>query len=70
MADNAAAAMADEEPKEPYQPLLTAEEREELRREWLARLALVDPPVAAVSERWPEAETPGRAIVREEEPPA
>src|SRR4051794_41979853 len=28
-----------EEPEAPYRPLLTAEEREELRREWLARLA-------------------------------
>jgi hypothetical protein len=35
-----------EEPEAPYRPLLTAEEREELRREWLARLAPVDAAVA------------------------
>jgi hypothetical protein len=35
-----------EEPEAPYRPLLTAEEREELRREWLARLAPVDATVA------------------------
>jgi hypothetical protein len=35
-----------EKPEAPYRPLLTAEEREELRREWLARLPPVDAAVA------------------------
>jgi|tagenome__1003787_1003787.scaffolds.fasta_scaffold17992484_2 hypothetical protein len=35
-----------EEPEAPYRPLLSAEEREELRREWLARLVPVDAAVA------------------------
>ena len=35
-----------EEPEAPYRPLLTAEEREELRREWLARPAPIGAAVA------------------------
>ena len=38
MVENAAVAIADDEPEAPYQPVLTAEERAELRREWLEGL--------------------------------